>query len=63
MGGHERVGLVKWPVACFVYRPERREVYIQLRHLRFVEHGTVDAVIGSAGGGTVCDEQNMKNKV
>jgi len=47
--GHERVSLVEWPIACFVYRPERREVYEQLWHLRFIEHGAIDAVKGPAG--------------
>lgn len=47
--GYVRVGLVERPIACLVYRPERREVYEQLRHLRFIEHGAVDAVEGPAG--------------
>jgi len=46
--GYERVGLVERSIACFVYRPERREVNEQLRHLRFVEYGAVDAVEGPA---------------
>jgi len=57
--GHKRVGLVERPVACFVYRPEGREVNEQLRHLRFVEHGTVDAVKSSGRGNS---RRKMKNK-
>jgi len=49
--GHEPVGLVERPIAFFVYLPERREVYEQLRHLRFIEYGAVDAVEGPGCGG------------
>jgi len=44
LGGHVRVGLVQRPVARLVYRPERREVYVQVRDHRLVEHRAVDAV-------------------
>jgi len=60
--GHERVGLVERPITCFVYRPERREVYEQLRHFRFIEHGAVDAVEGPAGDNNSRLKNLMRNK-
>lgn len=63
--GYERVGLVERPIARFVYRPERREVYEQLRHLRFIEYGAVDAVKGPVedaddGNNAAADERKQK---
>lgn len=44
LGGHVRISLVERPVARLVYRPKRREVYVQVRNDRVVEYRTVDAV-------------------